>query len=203
MMLYDTRTAPNPRRVRMYLAEKGVSAPTTQVNLGKLEHKADAFRALNPHAQTPVLVLDDGFAISETMAICRYFEELHPTPPLFGVGARGKATVEMWQRRAELGLMISLQNVFRHTHPAMAQLENPQVKEIADNHRPRVFAWLEMIDRELAGRAFVAGDAFTVADITTFVAVEFTKPARLAIPETLTHLARWRADIAARPSANA
>lgn len=203
MMLYDTRTAPNPRRVRMYLAEKGLTVPTTQVNLGQLEHKTDAFRALNPHVQTPVLVLDDGYAISETISICRYFEEMHPTPPLFGVGARGKATVDMWQRRAELGLMLSIQNVFRHSHPGAAKLESPQVPEIAENHRPRVFAWLEMIDKELAGRPFIAGDAFTVADITTFVAVEFMKPAKLVAPESLTHLARWRADVAARPSAAA
>lgn len=203
MMLYDTRTAPNPRRVRMYLAEKGLSVPMTQVDLGKMEHKSEAFRALNPHVQTPVLVLDDGFALSETIAICRYFEELHPNPPLFGVGARGKAVVEMWQRRVEFGLMISVQAVFRHTHPAMTQLENPQVREIAENHRPRVAAWLEMFDKELANRPFVAGEAFSVADITAFVAVEFMRPARLAVPETLVNVGRWRAEIAARPSAAA
>lgn len=203
MMLYDTRSAPNPRRVRMYLAEKGLSVPTTQVDLGKMQHKNDDFRALNPVSQTPVLVLDDGFALSETIAICRYFEELHPDPPLFGVGPRGKAVVEMWQRRAELGLMISVQAVFRHTHPAMTQLENPQVKEIADNHRPRVVAWLEMLDKELAGRAFLAGDVFSVADITAFVSVEFMRPARLAIPEGLANVARWRGEVAARPSAAA
>lgn len=203
MMLYDTRSAPNPRRVRMYLAEKGLSVPTTQVDLGKLEHKTAGFRALNPNLQTPVLVLDDGFALSETIAICRYFEELHPNPPLFGVGPRGKATVEMWQRRAELGLLLSVQNVFRHTHPAMTELESPQVREIADNHRPRVFAWLDMLDKELANRPFLAGDDFTVADVTAFVAVEFMRPAKLAVPESLANVASWRAGVAARPSAAA
>jgi len=203
MMLYDTRTAPNPRRVRMYLAEKGLSVPTTQVNLVKQEHKTDAFRALNPNLQTPVLILEDGFALSETIAICRYFEELHPTPPLFGAGARGKAVVEMWQRRVELGLLLAVQFVFRHTHPAMADLEKPQVREFADVYRPRVFSFLETLDGELGRRAFVAGDAFSVADITAFVAVEFMRPAKLALPETLAHVARWRAEIAARPSATA
>ena len=203
MMLYDTRTAPNPRRVRMYLAEKGLSVPTTQVDLVKQEHKTDAFRALNPNLQTPVLILEDGFALSETIAICRYFEELHPTPPLFGAGARGKAVVEMWQRRVELGLLLAVQFVFRHTHPAMTQLEKPQVKEFADVYRPRVFSFLEMLDGELGRRAFVAGDAFSVADITAFVAVEFMRPAKLALPEALTNVARWRAEVAARPSATA
>lgn len=203
MMLYDTRTAPNPRRVRMYLAEKGLSVPTTQVNLVKEEHKTDAFRALNPNLQTPVLILEDGFALSETMAICRYFEELHPTPPLFGAGARGKAVVEMWQRRVELGLLLAVQFVFRHTHPAMTQLEKPQVREFADVYRPRVFSFLEMLDGELGRRAFVAGDVFSVADITAFVAVEFMRPAKLALPETLANVARWRAEVAARPSATA
>jgi glutathione S-transferase len=203
MMLYDTRSAPNPRRVRMYLAEKGLTVPTTQVDLGKFEHKTEAFKALNPNLQTPVLILEDGFALSETIAICRYFEELHPTPPLFGVGARGKAVVEMWQRRIELGLLLAVQFVFRHTHPAMAKLENPQVKEFADVYRPRVFTFLEMLDAELAKRPFVAGDEFSVADITAFVGVEFMRPARLALPESLVNVASWKASIAARPSASA
>lgn len=203
MMLYDTRTAPNPRRVRIYLAEKAISVPTTQVDLGKLEHKTDFFRALNPNVQTPVLVLEDGFALSETVAICRYFEELHPSPPLFGTGARGKAVVEMWQRRVEFGLLLAVQFVFRHTHPAMSRLESPQVKEFAEVYRPRVFSFLEMLDGELAKRAYVAGATFSIADITAFVAVEFMRPAKLAAPESLKHLARWRAEVAARPSASA
>jgi glutathione S-transferase len=203
MLLYDTRVAPNPRRVRIYLAEKGLSVPTTEVDLGKLEHKTDDFRARNPVLQTPVLLLDDGLALSETMAICRYFEEEHPEPPLFGVGARGKAVVEMWQRRVELGLFHSVQHVFRHTHPAMAALENPQLPAMADIYRPRVFSFLEMLDAELATRPFVAGEGFSVADITAFVAVEFMRPARLRLPDTLTNVASWRASVAARPSAAA
>lgn len=203
MLLYDTRTAPNPRRVRMFLAEKGLSVPTVEVDLRKQEHKTDEFRARNPVSQTPVLTLDDGLALSETIAICRYFEELHPQPALFGEGARGKAIVEMWQRRVEFGLLLSIQHVFRHTHPAMAALENPQVPVFAEIYRPRVFAFLDMLDAELSERPFVAGEAFSVADITAFVAVEFMRPARLELPERLANVASWRASVAARPSAAA
>jgi glutathione S-transferase len=203
MMLYDTRVAPNPRRVRMFLAEKGLEVPTTQVDLGRLEQKTEAFRALNPSLQTPVLILDDGTALSESIAICRYFEELHPTPALFGVGALERALVEMWQRRVEFGLLLSVQHVFRHTHPAMAAMEPVQIKDIADLYRPRVLTFLTTLDAELKGRAFVAGDAFSVADITAFVSVEFMKRARIEAPAELTHLADWRARVAARPSAAA
>jgi glutathione S-transferase len=203
MKLYDGGRAPNPRRVRMFLAEKGLEIPLVAVDMGKLEHLGDDFARLNPLKQLPVLELDDGTILTETMAICRYFEELHPEPALFGRGALGKATVEMWQRRVEFHLMGTVQAVFRHSHPAMKEMEVPQVPEWAEANRPRVRRFLEILDRELAGRPFIAGDQFSVADITGFIAVQFMKPARIELPAELTHVGRWYNEIAARPSASA
>ncbi|GGA82006.1 glutathione S-transferase [Nitratireductor aestuarii] len=203
MKLYDGGRAPNPRRVRIFLAEKGIDIPLVPVDMGKLEHLGEAFARLNPMKQLPVLELDDGTILSETIAICRYLEELHPEPALFGRGVLGKARVEMWQRRVEFHLLGTIQAVFRHTHPAMKEMEVPQIREWAEANRPRVRAFLEILDRELAGRRFIAGDEFSVADITGFVSVQFMKPARIELPPELTHVGRWYNEIAARPSASA
>ena len=133
MKIIETRQAPNPRRVRIFLAEKGIAVPYEEVDLMKGALKSPEFSKLNPAQRVPVLVLDDGTAISETVAICRYFEELKPLAPhLLGEGALGRALVEMWQRRVELGLFNNVSQAFRHTHPAMAHLEVPQVKEWAE-----------------------------------------------------------------------
>lgn len=203
MKLYDGGRAPNPRRVRVFLAEKGISVPLVQIDIGKFEHRNDAFTAINPVQQIPVLILDDGTAISETIAICRYFEEVQPEPPLFGTGPVGRATVEMWQRRLELDLLSPVAHVFRHTHPAMATLEVPQVPDWGHANRARVEKFLLFLDRHLASLEFVCGDAFTVADITGLIAIDFMKPAKLAIPESFAHVRRWHETIAARPSAKA
>ena len=132
MKLYNGRFAPNARRVRMFLAEKGIDAPLVEVDLAKLEQRSPSFTTLNPFQRIPALELDDGTVIAESMAICRYFEELHPEPPLFGVGALERATVEMWQRRLELSLLVPVAQAFRHAHPAMAAMETPQVGAWAD-----------------------------------------------------------------------
>lgn len=203
MKLYDSRVAPNPRRVRIFLAEKGISVPTEQVDLGRLEQRSEAFSRVNPLQRTPALVLDDGTVLTESIAICRYFEELQPDPPLFGVDALSKAQVEMWQRRVEFGLLQTVAGVFRHTHPAMREMEVPQIPAWAEAQRPRALAFLALLDAELAGRPFIAGDRFSVADITALVAVDFLKPARIVAPPELTHLAHWRAEVSARPSAAA
>src|SRR6185503_18934231 len=137
MKLYDGGRAPNPRRVRVFLAEKGLSVPLEQVDLGALAQKSDAFTAINPIQRVPVLVLDDGTVIAESLAICRYFEELHPEPALFGRGALEKATIEMWQRRLELHLLFPISHVFRNSHPAMAKMEVPQVAAWAEANKPR------------------------------------------------------------------
>jgi glutathione S-transferase len=150
-----------------------------------------------------VLVLDDGTAIAETVAICRYFEELQPEPALFGKGALGRATVEMWNRRMELGLLFSVASAFRHLHPAMSTLEVPQVPAWGEANKPRALEVLAYLDKELAGRRFIAGDEFSIADITALCAVDFMKPARIQRPPELTNVARWHAEMSARPSAKA
>jgi glutathione S-transferase len=203
MKLYDGGRAPNPRRVRIYLAEKGIEVPKEPVDLGALQHKSAAFTALNPVQRLPVLVLDDGTAISESIAICRYFEALHPEPTLFGRGATEIARIEMWNRRLELHLLFPVSHVFRHTHPAMKELEVPQVPAWAEANKPRIAAFLDILDRELERHPFAAGDRYSVADITGLVAVDLMKPAKLALPDELGNVRRWHKDVSSRPSASA
>jgi glutathione S-transferase len=203
MKLYDGGRAPNPRRVKVFLAEKGITVPTEQVDLGKLAHKSPAYTAINPLQRVPALELDDGTIISESIAICRYFEALHPEPPLFGTGPKEAAVVEMWERRIEFHLLGPISHIFRNSHPAMKEMEVPQVPAWAEANKPRIQEFIRLLDTELKHRPFIAGDAFSVADITGFVAMDFMKPAKLAVPEELTNLKRWHADVSARPSAAA
>jgi glutathione S-transferase len=203
MKLYDGGRAPNPRRVRIYLAEKGLSVPLEQVDLGALAQKSPAFTAINPVQRVPALQLDDGTIISESIAICRYFEALHPEPPMFGKGAKDEAIVEMWQRRVEFHLLAPISHVFRNSHPAMKEMEVPQVPAWAEANKPRIADFLALLDRELKGRPFVAGDRYTVADITALVSVDFLKPAKLAVPDDLVNVKRWHGEVSARPSAKA
>lgn len=203
MRLYDSRLAPNPRRTRIFLAEKGVTIPTEQVDMVAMQHKTPEYTAINPLQRMPALVLDDGTIITESIAICRYFEMQHPDPPLFGVGPKDAAIVEMWNRRAEINFFANVAAVFRHTHPAMKELEVPQVPAWADANRPGVTWFLELMDRELASREFIAGDRYSVADITMQVAVDFMKPSRLTMPEGANNVKRWHTAVSARPSAKA
>lgn len=203
MRIIETAKAPNPRRVRIFLAEKGLTVPFEQIDIMKLDQRQAGFAGQNPMQQVPVLVLDDGTAIAESVAICRYFEETNPEPPLFGVGPKGRALVEMMNRRVELGLLFRVAQAFRHTHPAMAELEKPQIKEWGEVNRGRIGEMLEMLDRDLSGREFVAGDRYSIADITTLVAIDFMKPIKFERPAALSHLDRWYKAVAARPSAKA
>lgn len=203
MRLYDSATAPNPRRVRIFLAEKGIAIPTVQVDIGARANLEPAFRAKNPFAQVPVLELDDGTCISESVAICRYFEEMQPDPPLFGAGAFGKAAVEMWNRRVELGLFAAIAHAFRHLHPKMAHLEMPQVPAWGEVNKEKVQTELMRLDQALAKSRYLAGDAFSIADITLLVAIDFMKPSKLSVPDCCMNIARWYAEVSARPSAKA
>jgi len=168
-----------------------------------MQHKTPEYTAINPLQRMPALVLDEGTVITESIAICRYFEVLRPQPPLFGQGAKETALVEMWNRRAEINFFSNVAAVFRHLHPAMKELEVPQVPAYAEAMLPRAIWFLEFLDKELAMREFVAGDRFSVADITTLVAVDFMKPARLTMPEDANNVKRWHATVSARPSAKA
>ena len=203
MKLYNSNLAPNPRRVRIFLAEKGVLIPRIEVDLGKLEHKRPEFAALNPFQTIPVLELDDGTRIAESIAICRYIESLWPEPNLFGLTPLEQAMIEMWQRQLELRLLLPIAQVLRHTHPHMAEMENPQVPDWAAVNRPRALQAMAIIDEILSDRPFIAGEQFTIADITGLVALDFARPARIAIPPELVHLNRWHQALKARPSAAA
>jgi glutathione S-transferase len=203
MKLYDGGRAPNPRRTRIFLAEKGINLPTEQIDLGALQQRTPAYTAVNPMQRVPALVLDDGTVITESIAICRYFEEIQPDPPLFGRGALAVAEIEMWNRRLELHLLAGVSHVFRNSHPAMKEMEIPQVPAWAEANKPRIMDFLAVLDRDLAKRPFVAGRNYSVADITGLVAVDFMKPAKLAVPDGLKNIKRWHADVSARPSAQA
>jgi glutathione S-transferase len=203
MKLYDAGRAPNPRRVRIFLAEKGIKIPNEQVDLGGLQQRTDAYTAINPMQRVPALVLDDGTVIAESIAICRYFETVQPDPPLFGIGALQSALVEMWNRRAELHLLFPVASVFQHLHPAMSRMVDPQVAQWGEANKPKVMKFLEFLDRELKDRSYLAGTDYTVADITALVAVDFMRVSKLAIPDSLSNLQRWHKTVSARPSAAA
>ncbi len=201
MKIIETSTAPNPRRVRIYLAEKNIEIPIEDIDLA--DTKSGGFADLNPMRRVPILVLDDGTIIAETIAICRYFEALKPEPSLFGRSPIEIATIEMWQRRVELGLFFHVAQVLRHLNPKMAPFENPQVPEWAEANRPRVGEALEFLDAQLAKTRFLAGEDYSVADITALAAIDFMKPARVIRPDNLTHLERWYDEVSNRPSAKA
>jgi glutathione S-transferase len=203
MKLYDGGRAPNPRRVRVFLAEKGIEVPLAPVDMGAMEHKGEEVASRNPLLRLPALELDDGTVICESVAICRYFEELSPEPALFGRGALGKALVEMWQRRMEFNLLTPVAQAFRHIHPAMKEWEAPQIPEWGEANKPKAIEFLRILESELADREFVAGDEFTIADITGLIAVDFMKPARIQVPDDCVNVRRWHAAISARPSAAA
>jgi glutathione S-transferase len=203
MKLYDGGRAPNPRRVRIFLAEKGVTVPTEQVDLGALAQRSAAYTAINPMQRVPALLLDDGTVIAESIAICRYFEALNPEPPLFGRGALESALVEMWNRRAELHLLFPAASVFQHLHPAMKAMVQPQVPDWGEANKPRVIAFLRFLDGELQGRDYVAGPHYSVADITAMVAVDFMRVSKLAVPDDLAEVKRWHKAVSSRPSAAA
>jgi glutathione S-transferase len=203
MKLYDSGRAPNPRRTRIFLAEKGIGLPTEQVDMMAMQHKTPEYTAINPLQRMPALELDDGTIITESIAICRYFEAVQPEPPLFGVGAKEIALVEMWNRRCELNLLFGVAHIFRHTHPAMKDLEVPQVPDWAEANKPRVADFLAILDAQLKSNPFVAGGRFSVADITALCAIDFMKPAKIPMPEGLDNLKRWHAEVSARPSAKA
>ena len=209
MKFYDCAVAPSPRRVRIFLAEKGLTVPTVQIDLRNGEQFSPAFRAVNPECTVPVLELDDGTTLSDSIAICLYLEECHPQPPLMGIGAYDKALVAEWQRRAERDGMSAMAEAFRNATPAFKQRALPgaseyaQIPALAERGRARVQQFFRMMNARLAEHEFVAGERYTVADITTLVAVDFAGWIKLAIPDDCANLRRWHAQVGARPSAKA
>ncbi len=203
MILYGApMPAPNPRRVRIFLAEKGIDLPETNVDMMKREQKSPEFRAKNSMGQLPALELDDGTCISETVAICRYFEETHPEPPLFGVTPVEKALVDQWVRRVEFAVMMPVGNFWRHAHPRTAALLN-QFKDFGQSNAETYKGAQKYLNRELEGRDFLVGDTFTIADICLLSTVDFAEWIGLPVEEEFQNLTAWRARVKARPSANA
>ena len=202
MKLYDFKQAPNPRRVRIFLAEKGISVPLEQIDIFQRTNRQPEFLAKNPLGGIPVLELDDGTCIAESVAICRYFEVLHPNPPLFGRDALEQAIIEMWNRRVELVLLNALGMVWGHGSPLTAKVVQ-QIPENVEPNRKRAAGFLELLDRELGTRAFVAGERISVADISTLCALDFAKMVQIAADPSLKNVGRWYAAMSARPSASA
>jgi glutathione S-transferase len=206
MKLYTSQRAPNPRRVLMFIAEKGITGiETVQVDLGKGEHRAGDFVTMNPMAQVPVLELDDGRHLGETRAICTYLEGLHPQPNLMGEGFEERAFIEMADRRCELQLFLKIANCIRHTHPGLAMLEQPQFGEFGAAQGEKMRDTARWLDGVLARQEYVAGSRFTIADITAFCALEFARGLMKFRPgaEGMENLQAWRDRIAERPSAQA
>jgi glutathione S-transferase len=202
MKIYDSKTAPNPRRVRIFVAEKGLQIPYEEVDLVKAVNRGEEFRKKNPSGTVPVLELDDGTCISETVAICRYLEELHPNPPLMGVDAKDRAIVEMWQRRMEFELLLPVADAFRQRHDFFKG-KIRQLPEYAEVQKQNAEDRLARLNNELANRKFIAGDRYTIADITALCAIDFGRVSKIAIQPDQTNLARWHAEVSARASAKA
>lgn len=203
MKLYDYKAAPNPRRVRIYMAEKGIDIPLIPVDIMKREQKSPDFLAKNPLGSLPVLELADGTCISESVAICRYLEALYPEPPLFGRTAAEKARIEMWLRRIELNVMVPVGMVWAHGHPLTARLLK-QIPEAAEQNRKRVHLAYELLNDQLSGAAFIAGPDYTVADAVLLATLDFAN-GLVGVPyeSCLTHLKRWHGEVLARTSAAA
>ena len=202
MKIYNSPVAPNPRRVRIFLAEKGVQVPLEDIDIGKAVNREAEFRKKNPLAGVPVLELEDGTCIAESVAICRYFEGLHPEPPLMGVDAKDRAVVEMWNRRMEFAVLQPIADAFRQRHEFFKGRirQCPDYAELQKQNAEDSLKWL---DTELANRKFIAGDRFTIADITAMVAIDFGRVSKIGVQPDQKNLARWHAEVSARPSAKA
>ncbi|MEQ9641484.1 MAG: glutathione S-transferase family protein [Alphaproteobacteria bacterium] len=210
MKLYDFAPAPNPRRVRMFLAEKGIEVPTVQVNAAEGEQFSDAYRKVTPRCIVPALELDDGTVLTESMAICRYFEELHPEPPLLGRDAKDKAVVEMWQRIAEIEGQGATRDVLRNSLPSFAGRGLagapdgvPQIPALVERGKASFERFLARLDERLAESKFLAGDDFTIADISAIIPVDVAKRLEMPVPDSFANVKRWIDDVSARPSAKA
>ena len=199
MLLYDA-PAPNPRRVRIFLHEKGIDIPKTVVPIMNGGTRTPEFLAKNSLGETPILELDDGRILTESVAICRYFEALHPNPPLFGVGPEGLAFTEMWTRRVEIQLMATIGDVALHTFQFFADKIDQNADYAASQKRVMAEKWAWLDNEMRDGRPFVGGDDFTVADITGMAVLMIADFAKIPIPGGLSHVEAWADRLKARPS---
>ncbi|MCR6643787.1 MAG: glutathione S-transferase [Terricaulis sp.] len=204
MKLYTAPYAPNPRRVTMFVAEKRIAdLDTISMDLPAGEHRSEAFRAKSPLAQLPVLELEDGRCLTESRAICTYLEALYPDPNLMGRDAFERAFIEMWDRRMELLFSMPLMMWVRHGNPVLAAVERNQNAEVASYNQGQAMRMAKWLNSELADREWIAGDRFTIADITAACGMDFAKMMRWRPGEELSHLRRWRLAIAERPAGQA
>ncbi|WP_395338096.1 glutathione S-transferase family protein [Ningiella sp. W23] len=202
MKIYDTKTAPTPRRVRIFLAEKGIDMEYVQVDLTAGENLSKEMRAKNPIGKIPVLELDDGTCIGESDAICTYFEALQPAPYLFGETALEKAQVMMWQRQVEFCLFMQIGMCFQHSTGHFKDRMTP-VPEYGKEAGINASKYLRVLEKRLAENAFISGERFSIADITALCAIDFARVVKIKLGEEHENLRRWYADINSRPSANA
>lgn len=203
MKLHDSRRAPNPRRVRWVMAEKGVDdIEIVEVDIFGGGHRTADYRAMAGLSHVPALELDDGTAITESIAICRYLDQLYPEPNLCGRDPKEVAVIEMWMRRAEMMLATPLMLAVRHSHPALAALDT-QVPEVAANHREAATRVLRVFDRRLGESECLATDRVTIADIVAVTALDFARMIQFVVPDEHAHLAGWLERMRARPAAKA
>ncbi|MBO9444223.1 glutathione S-transferase [Ruegeria sp. R14_0] len=207
MLFYDCSTAPNPRRARMFIAEKGLEIETRNISIAKGEQLADDFRAVNPNATVPVLVTDEGTALTENLGIAAYLEARFPEPPLMGRTPDEKGQVLMWNSIVEQQGGMPIAETLRNTHPAFADRAIPgpvnhaQIPELAQRGSARVGRFFSMLEDRLADSPFIAGAEFTLADISTFVFVDFARVIKMRIPKENTATLAWFDKVASRPSA--
>jgi glutathione S-transferase len=207
MKLYTWGPAPNPRRVRIYLKEKGIEIPLEEAG-DRVKLNASYLQHTPQHRLVPVLELDDGTAIGEAMAICRYLEALYPAPPLlFGDEPRRAALIDMWERKSEFFGIHAVAEVFRNAAPTFVDrsmggyaVPMPQLPELVKRGAIRVAAFYEMLDTQLGQTEFLVGAAFSVADITALCAVDFATQAKMPIPDPCANVRRWHAQVSDRPS---
>jgi len=200
--IIETSRAPNPRRLRIFMAEKNISIPIEQIDIMNQEHKTSEYIAKAGAPVIPILELSDGSWLSESVAICRYLEAMYPENNLMGENPLELGQIEMWNRRMELGLFAHIAAIFRHTSPHMKPLED-QVPEWAEANRPRLMKALKVLDDRLMDSAFIAGDRFTIADITAWVALDFMRVTKIQIPDEYQGILNWHGRMQTRGSATA
>ena len=203
MKLYDTPLAPNPRRVRWVMAEKGIDdIEIVTVNLFEGQHRQPDYLGKAGLANVPMLEMDDGTCVTESVAICRYLESRYPEPNLFGRTPEEAAVIEMWLRRGEMMVATPFMTTVRFSHPGMAALEPPN-PALAEHSRAAALRALKVLDRRLGESEWLAGDRITIADIVTFIGIDFGRMIKLQPPEELANVARWADAMRARPAAAA
>ena len=207
MILYDVKTAPSPRRVRIFLAEKNLDIEVIQVNTAEGEHLKEDFLKLNPWATVPVLKLDDGTCISEAIACCRYLEENYPNPPLMGVDPSEKAIISMWEHRMEWDGFLAVAEFLRNSVERLKNrgltgtLNFNQIPALAERGKKRIAHFHDFLDKRLAESKFVATDKYSIADITAQVSIDFAQRAGVYIPEDKENILRWHSNVNSRESA--